>query len=233
MPPTNPAVRPAHHGDSAALAALLAGQLHRQRLGAWLVPDPTARPTMLHSYARLIVAHALTHGRVDTTDDHTAVAIWHTRPETSTAGHDTLPLLPGGRHGRFALLHTYTATVHPGTPHHHLAHLAVRPDQHGQAAGHALLTHHHRHTDPQALGAYADVSTHRPRDHLLARAGYLPRTPILLAPGGPVLWRMWRPPHPARHPRSCAAELPRRVRLHRAATPFHSTVLTTATPRSP
>ncbi|WP_433532229.1 N-acetyltransferase [Micromonospora sp. CA-263727] len=233
MRPTNPALRPAHGGDAAALATLLAEQLHRQRLGAWLVPDPAERRAALHSYTRLVVAHGLAHGQVDTTDDHAAVAIWHVRPAaTSTAGNDDLPRL-GAHQGRFALLHTYIETVHLDTPHHHLAHLAVRADRHGAAAGHALLAHHHRRTDEQGLPSYADVSTDRPRDGLLGRLGYLPRAPILLEPGGPVLWRMWRLPQVARNTHPDGAELPRRIRVHRAATPFRGAVLFTAAPRSP
>ncbi len=208
------AARRATGPDLPALATLLASTLQAGRLGAWLVPDPTQRRTVLHTYARLVLAHAMAHGRIDTTEDGTAMAAWHPRlrppPPYATILFGLYRAL-GPHAARFALLHSWTDAVHPPTPHHHLAHTAGDD----RAVG-ALLAAHHRVLDPHRLPSYAEAVTDRPRDGLLARLGYAPRTPVLLEPGGPVLWRMWRtPPHDQPPGGHDGDAMPHRVRVHR------------------
>ncbi|MFD6757387.1 N-acetyltransferase [Micromonospora gifhornensis] len=230
-------VRRATGDDAAVLSRVLADALLDQRLGAWLVPDAAERPAVLRRYARLVVAQGLAHGQVDTTDDHAAVAIWYSRPATPPASAVwmyNLHRLLGAHATRFGLLHAYVDAVHPHTAHHYLAHLAVAADRRQAAVGSALLAGYHRSLDVVGLPAYAEVSTDRPRDGLLARLGYVPRSPILLEPGGPVLWRMWRPPARAGRPGDATGdELPARVRAERTAIPFRGALLLTASPRSP
>ncbi|WP_233513612.1 N-acetyltransferase [Micromonospora craterilacus] len=200
--------------DLPALTVLLAAELAAGRAAAWLVPETTRRRTVLPAYARFVLAHGLAHGQVDTTDDRDAVAVWYPRldPPPPPAA------LPFGLHqalgpdaDRFALLHSYADAVHPHTPHHQLAHLAG-----DERAGGELLAAQHRLLDPHGLPSYADVVTDRPRDGLLARLGYTPRTPIRLDGGGPVLWRMWRT---VPHDDCDGGVMPRRLRVHR--TPVH------------
>ena len=230
-------VRRATGDDAAVLSMVLADALLSQRLGAWLVPDPAERPTVLQRYARLVVAQGLAHGQVDTTGDGAAVAIWYSRlapPPASAVWMYDLHRLLGVHAARFGLLHAYVDAVHPHTAHHYLAHLAVAADRRQAGVGSALLAGYHRSLDAVGLPSYAEVSTDRPREGLLARLGYIPRSPILLEPGGPVLWRMWRPPARAGRPGDATGdELPARVRVERTATPFRGAVLLTASPRSP
>ncbi|MFY1597348.1 N-acetyltransferase [Micromonospora sp. WMMD737] len=222
-------VRRATGDDIAFLSGVVADALAASPVGGWLVPDPVERSQVLRCYALLVLAHGVKYGQVDMTDDRTAVAVWYSRsqPTPVCAPYEfDLHRLFGPYAARFGLLHACADAVHPHTPHHYLAHLAV-PSRRG-AAARALLASYHGVLDAAGLPAYAEVSSHRPRTELLAQLGYLPRSPISLQPGGPVLWRMWRPPPVVRQP----GGLPRRVRLHRGATPFHGRLIAAAVPRS-
>lgn len=203
-------VRSATGGDIDVPAPLIASALAAGRLGAWLVPDVADRADVLYRYAEFVLARGLVHGRVDTTDDRSAVAVWYSRPEPSppsVAWMYDLRRLLGPHVGRFSLLHACVDAVLPHVPHHYLAHVVV---PFGWAeAGRALLASYHRVVEAAGLPSYAEVCSDRPRNGLLARLGYEPRSPILLEPGGPALWRMWRPPLGDGRP----GGLPRRVRL--------------------
>ncbi|WP_433532987.1 N-acetyltransferase [Micromonospora sp. CA-263727] len=214
MGPIDPAARRATGQDLPALTALLTGTWQAGRIGAWLVPDTTHRRRLLHTYARLVLAHAMAHGRIDTSEDGTAVAVWYPRlrppPPCATLVFGLYRSL-GPHATRFALLHHWTDALHPHTPHHYLAHTAGDQDAVG-----VLLAAQHRALDPHRLPSYAELVTDRPRAGLLARLGYAPRTPVRLAPGGPVLWRMVRTPPGGRSPDELPdGGMPRRVRAHR------------------
>ncbi|MGC4778660.1 N-acetyltransferase [Micromonospora chalcea] len=198
--------------DVPVLAALLAHNLSAGSLGAWLVPDAAVRDRALRRYAEFVLMYAVQHGRVDTTEDRAAVAVWFSRlepPPTGAGWGCELRRLLGPSAARFVVLHA----VVPRTPHHYLAQFAARPA--GGAAARALLASCHRVVDAEALPAYTQVWGSEPRESLLSQLGYLPRSPMLLEPGGPVLWPMYRP----RRGGERRDGLPRRVRLHRAAAP--------------
>ncbi|WP_208635191.1 N-acetyltransferase [Micromonospora chalcea] len=196
--------------DVPVLAALLAHNLSAGSLGTWLVPDAAVRDRALRRYAEFVLMYAVQHGRVDTTEDRAAVAVWFSRLEPPPAGAGwgcELRRLLGPFAARFVVLHA----VVPRTPHHYLAQFAARPGE--GAAARALLASCHRVVDAEGLPAYTQVWGSEPRESLFGRLGYLPRSPMLLGSGGPVLWRMYRP----RRGGERRDGLPRRVRLHRAA----------------
>ena len=196
--------------DVPVLAALLAHDLWAGSLGAWLVPDAAVRDRALRRYAEFVLMYAVQHGRVDTTEDRAAVAVWFSRlepPPTGAGWGCELRRLLGPFAARFVVLHA----VVPRTPHHYLAQFAARPGE--GAAARALLASCHRVVDAEALPAYTQVCGSEPRESLLSLLGYLPRSPMLLEPGGPVLWRMYRPGRGGER----RDGLPRRVRLHRSA----------------
>ncbi|MDM4783314.1 MULTISPECIES: N-acetyltransferase [unclassified Micromonospora] len=198
--------------DVPVLAALLAHDLWAGSLGAWLVPDAAVRARALHRYAEFVLIYGVRHGRVDTTEDRAAVAVWFSRPDPpplAGAGWvGELRGLLGPFAARFAVLHA----VAPRTPHHYLAQFAAGP---GQGAAGALLAGCHRVVDAEGLPAYTQVCGSEPRESLFSQLGYLPRSPMLLESGGPVLWRMHRPGRGGVR----RDGLPRRVRLHQAAAP--------------
>jgi hypothetical protein len=214
----------------AELFPVVADALMAGRLGAWLVPDATERVDVLRRYARFSLAGGLAHGQVDMTADRSAVAVWYVRPKPPLPAAEyryDLRRLLGTHAARIELLHAYLEAACPHTPHHYLAHLAFRPGR--GAAAKALVASHHRHLDAEALPAYADVIADQPREGLLAHLGYQLRSPILLEPGGPVLWRMVRPGLAGDQPDG----LPRRIRLHPTATPLTGRVMPAASPPTP
>ncbi|WP_244236403.1 N-acetyltransferase [Micromonospora inaquosa] len=229
------AVRRATGEDIAALSSVMADALMAQPIGVWLVPDVAKRAVVLHRWARLVLSQGLERGRVDTTDDRAAVAVWYARlepPPPAAAWVYDLHRLLGPHAARFALLHACVDGLRPHRRHHQLAHVAVRPGY--EDAAQALLAAHHQTLDLAGLPSCAEYSGDRPGDGLLAEVGYQPRSPVLLAPGGPALWRMWRPQSCDEQPcRSAGGGLPRRVRLDRTATLFLGRVISAAPPRSP
>ncbi|MER7457302.1 N-acetyltransferase [Micromonospora sp. NPDC126480] len=230
MTPIDAIVRRASGEDTAVLVPVVADALMAGGLGVWLVPDAADRDEVLCRYARFVLKRGLAHGRVDTTVDRSAVAVWYAPlrppPPSSVLWRYELHRLLGPYAPRFALLHAYRDAAHPHTPHHYLAQVAARPGRDAAAA--VLLDSHHRVLDGGGLAAYAEVCGDRPREGLLARLGYVPRSPILLEPGGPALWRMWRPAAGGGYLDS----LPRRIRLGPAVTPRASRVMPVS-PRSP
>lgn len=222
-------IRRAAVKDIDALSEVVADTLMAQPTAAWLVPDVAKRSGVLRRYARLVLTRGFDEGQVDTTHNHAAVAVWYSRMEPPVPAASwvyDLKRILGPHAPRFALLHAYVDAVLPHTPHHYLAHIAARPAQSGAAR--AVLAGYHRRLDAEGLPAYAEVSGTRPRESVVARLGYEPRSPVLLEPGGPALWRMWRPASGDRRPNG----LPCRVPAQRSAMPLRRRVVA-ASPRSP
>ncbi|MGN9811428.1 N-acetyltransferase [Micromonospora sp. BQ11] len=210
-------IRQATADDVDALSSVMADALITRPVSTWLVADAAKRRDVLRCWARLVLTQGLAHGQVDTTDDHTAATVWYPRPEPpppAAAWMYDLQRTLGSHAPRFALLHAYVDAVLPHTPHHYLAHLAARPGQSGAAR--ALLTSYHRRLDAEGLPAHAELSGVWPRESVFARLGFEPRSPVLLQPGGPVLWRLWRSAPGDRR----SARLPCRMRAHRFAIPL-------------
>ncbi|MEV6802914.1 N-acetyltransferase [Micromonospora rifamycinica] len=206
----------ASEADLDVLSPLVAQSLAAGPVGGWLVPDATERPQVLRRYARLLVSWGLRHGVVDTTGDRSVVAVWFRRvevPVPSAGWMYDLHQALGPHASRFALWHAYLDAVVPPVPHAYLAHLATLPGH--EDAARVLLAARHRVLDTEGLPAYAECLGGRPREGVLAGCGYTPRSPILLEPGGPALWRMWRPAPDTG--RSCGG-LPPRTRLRRGVT---------------
>lgn len=191
---------PADAADLGPLSQVIADAFADLAPSRWLVADQAARRAIFPGYFRLLVEHAFAHGAVHTTTDRTAVALWidaSQEPPGPPAGYEarlaevTVPWT-----GRFLAFDQALDRAHPaGTPHHHLAILAVRPGLQGQGTGSDLLRCHHQTLDQAGLPAYleaAEFSTCR----LYQRHGYvlLASAPFYLPDGGPPMWPMWREP---------------------------------------
>ncbi|MFJ2087526.1 N-acetyltransferase [Micromonospora chokoriensis] len=213
---TQAAGRLATAEDVSALSTVVTSTLMSGPLSTWLVPDAADRPAVMRLYADAVLTHGVKHGQVYTTDERAAVAVSYSQvqppsPSDGIGDGIDLPRVLGPHAHRFVTLHTLTDYVFPHRPHHYIAQLAARAGQ--WTAARMLLATLNEGLDAQDLPAYAEISSPCPRETVFAQLGYVPRSPILLAEGGPVLWRMWRPPLDPRLP----GGLPRRVRLHRAA----------------
>ncbi|TCB89400.1 N-acetyltransferase [Micromonospora zingiberis] len=188
-------VRPATEADAGRLIAVLAAAFHDGPVADWLIPDVEQRCAVYYRYFRDALHHGLKHGEVYTTSDQSAVAIWHPHLEPGpTDLHkrlETLEAIAGVHAPKFVLLEEMFDAFHPDEPHHHLAYVAVDPQQQSRGIGAALLNHHHRHLDRLHLPAYLEATNMRNRQ-LYLRLGYTAGPTMALPTDGPTIWRMWR-----------------------------------------
>jgi GNAT superfamily N-acetyltransferase len=197
-------VGPADVADADALSQLIADAFHDLAPSRWLVPDPDARREIFPGYFRIYVEHALAEGVVHTTPDRAAAALWlpvGIHPPAPALDYDArLHAATSPHTSRFRLFDQALDRHHPaGTPHHHLAILAVRPDRQGQGSGTALLRAHHAILDEAGMPAYLEASSRGSR-RLYLTQGYADHgLPIHLA-HGPLLHPMWRDPQPGNAP---------------------------------
>jgi ribosomal protein S18 acetylase RimI-like enzyme len=202
--PAAPVVVPADPADAAALAQLIASAFHDLAPSRWLLPDPQARREIFPGYFRIYVEHALAEGVVDTTPAQDGVALWlptGLRPPAPSPGYDARLLAATSPHtAQFRLFDAVLDRHHPtGTPHHHLAILAVHPARQGQGTGRALLRAHHAVLDEAGMPAYLEAANPRTR-RLYLSLGYADHgLPIHLA-RGPLMHPMWRNPRPQTRP---------------------------------
>lgn len=196
----------AKEADLRALAAVIAEAFHDLPPSQWLISDQTSRRQIFPSFFRMLAEHALANGVIHTTRRRTAAAIWlpvsggpAPQPPDYLA---RLTSLTGPWTDRFLSFDSTLDTHHPvGTPHHHLAILAVHPDHQGCGTGTALLNAYHRVLDRAATPAYLESSSERSRD-LYLRRGYvlMPQGPFYLPDCGPPFWPMWREPQSQAEP---------------------------------
>jgi GNAT superfamily N-acetyltransferase len=193
-------VRGAEPTDAKALAQVIADAFHDLPLCQWLVPDQDERRRVLPPHFQIYVEHAIEHGTVHTTENLDAVAVWFSdAPEgvPDIPDYDARLAAACDPHTeRFELLDQAMHHAHPtGTPHEHLALLAVNPDRHGAGLGTALLAAHHAHLDAHGIPAYLEASSLRSRS-LYLRNGYVDLGETFAVPSGPdpTMWPMWRDP---------------------------------------
>ncbi|MER5337954.1 GNAT family N-acetyltransferase [Micromonospora sp. NPDC002717] len=196
MPPTNTiSIRQATPDDAGELITVLVEAFLDGPVADWLIPDPDDRRAVYFRYFKLILHHGLQHGRVDTTTDRSAVAIWYTRNEAPPAGatamYYEIEQATGTYAPRFLLLDALFETHHPRVPHDYLAYVAVDPRHQNRGLGTGLLTNAHQTLDAANRAAYLEASNTRNRD-LYRRLGYRQGPPMHLPTAGPTIWRMWR-----------------------------------------
>lgn len=162
----------------------------------WLITDPGARREIFPGYFRIYLEHALASGVVHTTPDRAAAALWLpigvNRPAPDPDYRQRLSAATSPWTDRFVVFDAALGRHHPGgTPHHHLAILAVRPDRQGQGTGSTLLRAHHATLDGAGMPAYLEASDLRTRSLYLTHGYEDHGLPIHLA-GGPLMYPMWR-----------------------------------------
>ena len=176
---------------------VIADAFHDLAVSRWLIPDGTARRAIFRGYFRILLQHALASGLVCTTPQRTAAAMWllATGPAAPPDGYaGQLAEATGPFLDRFVAFDEELARHHlVGVLHHHLAILAVRPDQQGQGTGTALLQTHHATFDWQGIAAYLEASDERTRD-LYLRYGHMVHGEPIELPDGPSIYPMLRIP---------------------------------------
>lgn len=179
------------HRDAHSVAALIATAFDTLDVAGWLVRDPTERTRVLYAHVRIFVEHAFDYGTVQRTNDGTAVAVWlrRDRPLPDIADYPRRRWLACGRYNlRFLSLDAAFDYHHPDQPHHHLAFLAVDPQQQGTRP---------RHRTPGPL-----PRPPRPGRHARLPGSIQPPQPRLVPPP-----RLPRPRQPHRATRRRATSL--------------------------
>jgi GNAT superfamily N-acetyltransferase len=177
----------------------------------WLIADPAVRREIFPGYFRLILEQVMAVGEVQTTEDRTAAALWIPSDGSPSDGGTSdgdaeagglpdyparLAELTGPFADRFRAFDETLDKSHPaGTPHRHLAILAVRPDCQGQGTGTAMLRSYHGGLDAAGgPAAYLEAVSPRTRAVYL-RHGYADHGPPIQFPDdGPQMYPMWREP---------------------------------------
>jgi GNAT superfamily N-acetyltransferase len=180
------------------LSRVIARAFHALAPSRWLIPNDDERSRIFPGYFRLYVAEAMDRGRVYTTTDRAAVALWFgvgEDVEPAPADYDTrLAAATGPWVDRFRLFDALLDKAHPvGFGHDHLAILAVHPDCQRRGIGAALLTAHHDGLDAAdpPRPAYLEASDAATRE-LYLRHGYTDLGEPITLPAGPEMFPMLR-----------------------------------------
>lgn len=170
----------------------------------WLIADPDARRRVFPAYFLMLLEHACACGVICTTPDRDAAAVWIPVVDRAPGPPPDYPARlraatsPWTR--RFEVFNAALDRRHPvGTPHDHLAILAVRPGRQGQGTGTALMRARHQQLDDARVPAYLEASSQRNRN-LFLRHGYSDLAPPIRLPSGPTLYPLWREPSPPERP---------------------------------
>lgn len=186
----------ATQADTLRVAGVIARAFHPLPQAVWLVRPGLQRTQKLLANMAMWAEHALAHGHIDVAGSFDAVAVWFDRehgPAPLPADYDErLRTDCGTEADRFRALDDAFAEHHPAGAHHHLAMLAVEPDQQHRGLGTALLRHHHAVLDAGGWCSYLEAST--PGNVGLYEAHGYRRLgqPYSLPFNGPPLWPMWR-----------------------------------------
>src|SRR6266851_651657 len=154
-------VVPADAADLDTLSQVIADAFHDLAPWRWLIADPAARREIFPGYFQILAEHAMASGVVHTTPDRSAAALWIPVGEDGPAqppDYDArLAAATRPWTSRFLAFDAALDRHHPaGVPHHHLAILAVSPEQQGQGTGTALLRAYHQILDHDARLTAAD-----------------------------------------------------------------------------
>ncbi|GAB3142309.1 GNAT family N-acetyltransferase [Micromonospora sonneratiae] len=193
-------VRQATEADLDELTAVLATAFLTDPVSEWIFPEADERARLHPAFFRPFVEFAMADGLIDTTDDHTGVALWlDVRTDAATEPDDQLTqrletLIGGAATKRFMVLDGLMTMHHPHHANHqYLPFIAVHPDRQGGGIGAALLRHRFARLDEAGVPAYLEASSLRSAA-LYQRLGFS-RLPFTLdLPDGPSLYPMWRDP---------------------------------------
>jgi len=190
-------VVPADAADLDTLSQVIADAFHDLAPSRWLIADPAARREIFPGYFQILAEHAMASGVVHTTPDRSAAALWIPVGEDGPAqppDYDArLAAATRPWTSRFLAFDAALDRHHPaGVPHHHLAILAVSPEQQGQGTGTALLRAYHQILDHDArMPAYLEASDLLTRQFYL-RHGYTEHGRPIHLPDGPLMYPLWR-----------------------------------------
>lgn len=197
-----PTLRRATAADVPALARMLARAFYDDPVLCWSCRPARLRENVLVRFFSARLRQLLPHEDVWTTEELACAALWAPPGRFHTTAREDLQLAAVLRHPRLAWrLPLVTAGLlrvqgrHPNAPAHwYLAVLGTEPGQQGKGLGSAALRPLLARCDADGVAAYLESSKERNLD-FYARHGFRV-TGELRLPRGPVVWPMWRDPHP-------------------------------------
>jgi ribosomal protein S18 acetylase RimI-like enzyme len=198
-----PRVRSARPGEAESLAGVLARAFGEDPLVGYLFPEPARRHERLCRFFEMQLRHNyFVRGEVLTDEDRHACALWLPPvPRQARLGdvlaQGVLPFVLGTRVGAARRVASILALHHPTTPHWYLGPIGTDPPYQCRGLGTALIAHVLARCDADSLPAYLE-SSNQTNLSLYTRLGFRLSEELHLAPDGPRLWLMWRPPAPGR-----------------------------------
>jgi ribosomal protein S18 acetylase RimI-like enzyme len=195
------AVRPATAADAAALTRVLVRAFADDPFINWALRGDERRTAAYWRLFDLFVRRlSLPYGHVFTTPSLDGVALWvppgcweqdafaQVRQLTDWLAIVGLTRIPHV----FGAINTLLSK-HPTEPHFYLPFVGVDPAAQGQGIGSALLQPVLGWCNTLRLGAYLE-NTNARNLVFYERLGFRVLEVLVLAPGGPTVWRMWRSP---------------------------------------
>ncbi|GAA1351756.1 GNAT family N-acetyltransferase [Streptomyces beijiangensis] len=192
------AIRRAGAGDRGELVQLLDRAFHDDPVSGWVFPDEAHRRAVHGKFLGVFIDVTLAEGRVDITEDGSAMALWLEVPAGVPEGEDDTPALmretADPENERAELVGRLMGTVHPhDRAHAYLLMIGVSPDRQGEGLGTALMAPVLERCDREGMPAYLEASSARSRV-LYERLGFVFMGTTVDLPDGPRMWPMWREP---------------------------------------
>ncbi|NDJ59827.1 MAG: GNAT family N-acetyltransferase [Chloroflexi bacterium] len=210
IPETSQLLR-ATRADAPRIAATLARAFHADPIFSYAIPDPDKRLRALEQLYHISIRYAVRRGEVyATSSQFEGAAVWLSPGAPPPGLMDSLWAGPGNVLAAFfaaglrdfqrfmAFLDTAEAWQKTDAPAHswYLMQLGVEPEHQGTGVGSQLLKPMFERCDRHGEFAYLETAT--PENvAFYEKRGFHVVTEAPIAPGGPTLWTMVRPPQAA------------------------------------
>jgi len=198
---TRPTVRPAARHELKVLRDVLARSFWDDPIMAFLLPNERDRYTRLWSFYAMELLTYQRLGKVLTTDDLGAAALWAppgrwkpTNLEVARVAHHGLRAFGPRIVDGLKILEVFDR-VHPKEPHWYLGIVGADPGRQGTGAGGAVIDSVLETCDAEGVPAFLESSKERNISYY-ERFGFAVTGEERLPKGGPPFWTMWREPRP-------------------------------------